>query len=100
MKKIDELYTAILSLENRAEARAFFRDLLTEEEIVEFANRWRVAQLLDEGVAYTKIQDTTGMSSTTVARISKWLTSGMGGYAAMIKKMKLQSHHHIRPRKV
>ena len=88
------LYRAILSLKTVPEAQAFFRDLLTQEEIDEFAQRWRVAQMLSAAVPYTEIQQTTGMSSTTIARISKWLRTGRVGYQLVLQRLKLYSHQH------
>jgi TrpR-related protein YerC/YecD len=95
-KNISNLYKAILLLRNESECKKFFRDLLTEAEIEEFANRWHVAQLLNKNVSYEIISKETNMSSTTIARISKWLTNGMGGYKLMLKRIKVQSknHHH------
>lgn len=95
-KKTNNLYQAILSLENESEAKRFFRDLLTEAEIKEFANRWAVAQMLDKKIPWEKITKKTNMSSTTIARISKWLNSGMGGYKLMLKRLNKTSknHHH------
>jgi len=84
----DNLFDTVLMLENRAEAQDFFRDLLTEEEILEFANRWQVACMLAKHTPYTEIARETGMSSTTTARISKWLKGGCGGYTRMIKRVK------------
>ena len=81
-----ELLFAITSLENEDEAMRFLRDLLTESEIREFANRWKVAKMLSRNVAYKKIEEETGMSSTTIARIRKWLTNGMGGYPLMLER--------------
>ncbi len=89
-KDKENLFLAILSLQTLEEARAFFRDLLTEKEIEEFSNRWRAAKMLSEGVPYSKIQMETGLSSRTVARISKWLQSGTDGYKLMINR----THHH------
>ncbi|MEK7571299.1 MAG: YerC/YecD family TrpR-related protein [Patescibacteria group bacterium] len=83
-----ELYKAILSLETEDECKKFLRDLLTEAEIKEFANRWRVAQMLDQKIPYQTIEKETGMSSTTIARINKWLTEGKGGYRLVLKKQK------------
>lgn len=83
----DSLFNAVLKLENPDEARRFFRDLLTEKEIIEFAQRWKVAKLLSKGKKYTEIEKETGMGSKTIARIQKWLTKGMGGYKLMIKKI-------------
>lgn len=91
----DELFGAILALKNIDEARKFFRDLLTEKEILEFANRWKVAQMLARKVPYAKIEKETGMSSTTIARVQKWLTKGMGGYGLAIERLTtLASRHH------
>ncbi len=83
-----ELLHAIASLENESEALRFLRDLLTEAEIKEFANRWKAARMLSKHVAYKEIEKQTGMSSTTIARIQKWLTDGMGGYPLMIERIK------------
>lgn len=95
----NNLYQAILSLKNEKEAQKFLRDLLTEAEIKEFANRWKVAQMLDSKIKYDVIEKETGMSSTTIARISKWLNTGTGGYKFMLKRIKSKSnkaHHHFR----
>lgn len=83
-----KLYKAILLLKNENECRRFFRDLLTEAEIKEFVNRWKVARMLDQKIPYEIITKETGMSSTTIARIQKWLTNGKGGYKLMLKRLK------------
>lgn len=87
----ENLFKAILALENLKEAKSFFRDLLTESEIAEFSLRWKVAQMLGEKKSYTTIVKETGLSSTTIARISKWLNGDLGGYKQAITKM---NHHH------
>lgn len=94
--KTKALYSAILSLKSMEETKKFLRDLLTEAEIKEFANRWQTAQMLYQKVPYYTIAEETGMSSTTIARISKWLNNGEGGYKLMLKKMKndTKTNHH------
>lgn len=87
-KKTNELIKALLSLKNRQEAIKFLRDLLTEEEIIEFGLRLDVAKMLYKKIPYTEITRKTGLSSTTIARISKWLNSGMGGYQLVLKRLK------------
>jgi len=82
----EDLFMTVLGLKTIDEAKCFFRDLLTEEEIVEFARRWQAAQMLDAGVPYLRIVKKTGLSSRTVARIAKWLRSGLGGYAQAIRR--------------
>ncbi len=82
------LFSAILELNGIDESRKFFRDLLTENELIEFANRWKVANMLDEGISYEIIEIETGMSSTTIARIQKWLKGGKGGYRLMLDRLR------------
>ncbi|HSD98853.1 MAG TPA: YerC/YecD family TrpR-related protein [Patescibacteria group bacterium] len=91
-----ELLKAVLLLKTEDEAKRFLRDLLTEAEIKEFANRWKVVRLLDKKIPYEQITKQTGMSSTTIARIAKWLHGTFGGYKLMLKrinKSKKVSHH-------
>lgn len=83
------LYKAFLSLKNEDECKRFLRDLLTEAEIKEFTNRWKVARMLDKKVPYGKIEKETGISSTTIARVNKWLIKGKGGYKLMLKRLKI-----------
>jgi TrpR-related protein YerC/YecD len=85
-KEIDDLYNAILRLESLDECRCFFRDLLTEYEIKEFVKRWKVARMLADGIPYTQIEDETGLSTRTIARVGRWLKQGKGGYAMMLKR--------------
>lgn len=87
----EDLVKAVLKLRNTREAKAFFRDLLTENELVEFGNRWKVARMLSRGVPYSEIGRQTWMSSTTIARIQKWLQAGRGGYRTMLTRT---AHHH------
>ena len=93
-KKINDLMTVILSLKTRGEARNFLRDLLTEKELIEFGNRWRAARMLANKTRYADIEYETGLSSTTVARVSKWLNKGKGGYRLALKKLGLTKKHH------
>lgn len=90
-----DLYKAILSLKNESECKRFFRDLLTEAEIKEFANRWKVARMLDKKIPYERIEKETGMSSTTIARVQKWLTRGKGGYRLILKRLKNKNKHKV-----
>lgn len=97
-KSTDNLFEAILALKTLEEAQLFFRDLLTEEEIREFSSRWKVAKMLSKKVSYSKIEKETGMSTTTIARISKWLNKGMNGYKLLINR--LDSLHRAHAQKI
>ena len=86
-KDLNKLYQAIVSLKTVEECKDFLRDLLTITEINEAAMRWKVARLLSGDKTYIEIEKTTGLSSTTVARVHKWLKKGKGGYVEMLKKV-------------
>ncbi len=92
--KTDKLFKTILNLKSLDEAKRFFRDLLTEGEIEEFANRLEVAKMLSQKISYSRIEKLSGMSSTTIARINKWLTRGMGGYKLLINRSSNIVNHH------
>ncbi|MDD5463770.1 MAG: YerC/YecD family TrpR-related protein [Candidatus Moranbacteria bacterium] len=79
---------AILALNTEMEARKFLRDLMTKNEIIEFAKRLQIAELLMKKIPYSKIEE-AGFSSTTIARVSQWLANGEGGYKIIINKL----HH-------
>jgi TrpR-related protein YerC/YecD len=87
-KDARELYKAIQSLKTDEECKNFLRDLLTETEMKESINRWKVVRMLDQKIPYEEITNATRMSSTTIARISKWLQKGMGGYRLILNRIK------------
>ncbi len=90
-EKTKNLMKAILVLRDIGEAKRFFRDLMTEQELVEFGNRWQAAQMLYSNISYMEIEKETGLSSRTIARVSKWLNKGKDGYKLMLQRM--VSHH-------
>ncbi len=102
-KKIDQLAKALLALKTADEAQRFMRDLLTDAEITEFSNRFCAAEMLQSGLPYSAVERETGLSSTTVARVSKWLNTGKDGYKTVIARLKktasatTKSHHHTVP---
>ena len=79
-----------MALKTENEAGRFLRDLMTEKEIKEFAKRLKAAEMLTEKMPYSIIEKETGLSSTTVARVAKWLNGKGGGYKTIINKL----HHH------
>ena len=86
-KKTDDLFKAILSLENTKEAEAFFRDLNTIDEIKVMSERWQVARLVYKGMPYREIAKKLGVSVTKVSRIAVWVFHGEGGYKSVLEKL-------------
>jgi TrpR-related protein YerC/YecD len=87
-EEMKSLYKAILTLKTPDEAARFFRDLLTEAEIKEFANRWQMVQMIARGISYLDIAKKLGVSTTTVNRCAKWLHHGMSGYKLVLDRQK------------
>src|SRR4051812_17556330 len=96
-QKTEALIEALLSLKTPDEARRFMRDLLTEAEISEFGNRFCAARMLADKLPYSQIEKETGLSSTTVARVSKWLNTGRDGYKTIITRLNAKHHHLSHP---
>ncbi len=68
------LFAAFAKLESGAEAARFLRDLATPAELEAFAERWRIARMLDEdGHSYRDIAAATGASTTTIGRVARFL---------------------------
>ncbi len=85
---IDELFKAVLSLENEEDCYRFFEDLCTINEIHAFAQRLQVAKLLSEKKTYNEIEEITKASTATISRINKCLVYGAEGYQRIIERIK------------
>ena len=94
---VEELFQAILQLDDAAEAERFFRDLCTLAELHDMAQRWAVVRLLDGGMHYAEISRRTGASTATITRIASWLNHGEGGYRTMLDKLQLTARTANRP---
>lgn len=84
----DQLFTAILKLENIEECYEFFEDLCTINEVVSLSQRLEVARLLDSGENYENIVAATGASTATISRVKRCLYYGADGYRKVLDKLK------------
>jgi TrpR-related protein YerC/YecD len=91
---VDALTRALLTLQSPQEVRAFLDDLCTPSELRAFAERFRVARLLDEGrMSYRDISEKTGASTTTVTRVARFLREmPHQGYRLVIDRMNETKH--------
>jgi len=91
---VDALTRALLTLQTPQEVRAFLDDLCTPSELRAFAERFRVARLLDEGQSsYRNISEKTGASTTTVTRVARFLREmPHQGYRLVIDRMNETKH--------
>ena len=83
----DDLFAAILSLENEEECYRFFEDLMTIKELQAVTQRWQVARMLNDKKTYGDIEAVTKASAATISRVNKCLQYGAGGYTTVLKRL-------------
>jgi TrpR-related protein YerC/YecD len=86
--KLKKLAQALQSLKSEPDLLNFLRDLCTLEELAVLSARFEAVRLLEKGLPYRDIAKKTGLSTTTVTRISHWLHHGEGGYRAALRQTK------------
>jgi TrpR-related protein YerC/YecD len=69
-----DLCVALLTPRDLDEMARLLADLCTPAEVRTLAERWHVARLLAEGgLTYRDIHDATGVSTTTIVRVARFL---------------------------
>jgi len=84
------LYEAIGMLKTPDEIKRFMADLCTPGEVKAFTERWAIARLLDKGEdGYREIAAETKASTTTVARVARFLKQeDYQGYRLILDRLK------------
>lgn len=83
----DVLCQVLANMASPDDISCLLDDLFTTREIRESASRLNVARLLSDGLSYVEIEKATGVSPTTIARVSKCLNEGSGGYRKALQCM-------------
>jgi TrpR-related protein YerC/YecD len=81
------LSEALLCLDTSQEVKQFLEDLCTPAEIEAMVDRWRVAQLLEQGYSYREIRELTEVSVTTIGRVARFIEMGTGGYRTALDRL-------------
>ncbi len=84
---VNELFEAILTLENKEECFDFFEDVCTVNELLSLAQRFEVAKMLKEGHTYMEVAEKTGASTATISRVNRSLNYGKDGYEMVFSRM-------------
>ncbi|MFV0516887.1 MAG: YerC/YecD family TrpR-related protein [Aminipila sp.] len=84
---IDELFKAILTLQDEEDCYRFFEDICTINEIHAIAQRLQVAKLLSQKKTYSEIEEATKASTATISRINKCLVYGAEGYQRILARL-------------
>ena len=88
-KTENELFKAIITIDSIDECKNFFYDLCTPSEIEEFSTRWLIVKLLSKKKPYRQIALETGVSTTTVGRVARYMKYGHDGYNTILNKLYL-----------
>ncbi len=83
----DQLFSAILCLENMDECYRFFEDIGTIHEIKSLAQRLEVAKMLRDKKTYHEIAAQTHASTATISRVNRCLIYGADGYNRILDKL-------------
>lgn len=82
--EVDDLLHVLADMTDEDDIFALLEDMFTIREIRETSQRLAVARMLNDGKSYAAIEKATGASATTIARVSKCLAYGSGGYEKAI----------------
>ncbi len=83
---VDDLFEAILSLENKEECYRFFEDICTVNELLSLSQRFEVAGMLRMQKTYLDIAEKTGASTATISRVNRSLNYGNDGYDMVFER--------------
>ena len=86
-EQTDNLFRAVLSLNNIDECYAFFEDLCTVSELRAMAKRLTAARMLNNNYIYSDISEKTGLSTATISRVNRCLKYGNDGYAEILRRL-------------
>lgn len=86
-KFTEQLFEAILLLQNKAECYDFFQDIATIGEIKALGQRLEVARMLKAGFTYDHIVEETGVSTATISRVKRSLEYGEDGYNLILARL-------------
>lgn len=86
-EEVNQLFKAILLLENIEECYSFFEDICTINEILSLSQRFEVAKMLRQQKTYLEIAEKTGASTATISRVNRSLNYGNDGYDLVFGRM-------------
>jgi TrpR-related protein YerC/YecD len=87
IQMIGEFYDTIDSLKNRDEVRAFFKSLLTADEIAGLMRRIEIAVLLSADFNYDEIIKMLGVGSNKITSVHRCLQQDDNGYKIIVDRL-------------
>jgi len=80
------LVATLRKLKSSKDLSLFIDDLLTEEEILDLAQRIKIARLIIDGKTYDEIAVKVSTSISTVSKIGQIIKYGKGGLKKVLEK--------------
>lgn len=80
------LIDTLRKLKSPKDLSNFIDDLFTEEEILDLAQRIKIAELILVGKNYDEISEAVGTSTSTVSKIGQVIKYGKGGLSKVLGK--------------
>lgn len=85
-QNLDALFTLLAKIGDKKDMQELFLDLCTYKEVEQMATRLKCAKLLKSGYTYNKVIEEVDISSATLARVSRCVSHGSGGYNVVLDK--------------
>ncbi|KKS14258.1 hypothetical protein A2617_02930 [Candidatus Daviesbacteria bacterium RIFOXYD1_FULL_41_10] len=77
---------ALQKLKSSKDLSAFVDDLFSEEEILDLAQRIKIAELILDGKTYDEIAELVNASTSTVSKVGQVIKYGKGGLQKALGK--------------
>ena len=100
---LNNLYEAILTMNDPEELHKFFADLCSVNELRSMLHRWQIVLRIDQGLSYEEIikeltpssgDDRSTVSSTTISRVKNCYVREDGGYRTALNRLKNRNNNH------
>ena len=91
----NSLWNALALLEDRKEAEAFFKDIFTRTEILMFAKRIQIANMLLSGYDYQTISSFVRVGNTTISKVSDWLNQSEGAKKVIQRLLEIEKKEKV-----
>lgn len=94
--RIRNLCDTLSCIDDAEEVNSFLIDLCTPAELRALSERWQMARLLDSGgLSYRGIRAVTGVSTTTIGRVARFLKDeSYQGYRRVLDHLKTHTTGH------
>ncbi len=84
---LDDFYSAVTSLKDKREVRAFFEDLLTREEKLMLAKRFQIAMMLKLNWLWEEIGERAKVTLPTISKVNQKIKAGFQGLTRVTERI-------------